>query len=400
MAVTALTLPPAQAQPCPGDAENIAPPLAVPFHRPSLEEADFSALIAALRSGWLTSGPEVAAFESEFAAFVQSPHAVALNSGTAALHLALAVAGIGPGDEVLLPVNTFTATAEVIVHLGATPVFCDILPTLNLDPAEVERKITPHSRALLPVHVAGQPADLAALQDLARRHHLWVIEDAAHALPARFGDRWIGGISDITCFSFYATKTLTTCEGGMLTTPHADWAARARRLARHGIAPAVSPAPAWNYEVLEPGYKYNLADPLAALGRSQLRRQMDLWQKRKSLAAEYIRLLSGCPGIEWPESIPDVQSAWHLLIVLLDLLQNPRRRLEVSLRLRRQGIETSVHFQPLHQHPWYARQYGLRAADFPRATSLCARCLSLPLYPGLSASNLEHVAQALQVACA
>ena len=372
----------------------------VPFHRPSLEEEDIAAVAGSLRSGWLTSGPEVAAFETEFASFVRSPHALALNSGTAALHLALAVAGIGPGDEVLLPVNTFAATAEVIVHLGATPVFCDILPTLNMDPAEVERKLTPRSRVLLPVHIAGQPADLAALRDLARRHHLWVIEDAAHALPARFGDDWIGGISDCVCFSFYATKTLTTCEGGMLTTPHADWAARARRLARHGMAPAASSALTWNYEVLEPGYKYNLADPLAALGRAQLRRQMELWQKRKNLAAEYIRHLSGCPEIQFPESHPQAQSACHLMIVLLNLGKISWTREAVSRRMRELGVETSVHFKPLHQHPWYRRKYHLREEDFPRASRLCARCLSLPLYPGLSASDQDHVVKALQAACA
>lgn len=366
----------------------------LPFHRPSIGEAEVEAVVRVLRSGWLTTGPEAKALEEEFAAYIGTPHALALNSCTAALHLALAVINLRPGDEVLVPTTTFAASAEVVCYFGATPVLCDVLPTLNLDPAEIDRRVTPRTRAVIAVHMAGQPADLDSIRAAAARHNLVVIEDAAHSLPARYHGRMIGSDSALACFSFYATKNLTTGEGGMLTTTNPAWAERARSLALHGISKNAwnryTESGHWYYEILEPGYKYNLTDLQAALGRVQLRRQEELWAARRRLVALYRELLADVPGIRWPEQLAGAESAWHLCVVLIGP-ETGRDRDAVIAALHRAGIGTSVHFIPLHLHPYYRQRFQYAPGALPVAESLYRASLSLPLYPSLAAADLERI---------
>lgn len=367
----------------------------VPFHRPSIGEEEIEAVVRVLRSGWLTTGPEAQALEQEFAAFIGAPHALALNSCTAALHLALAVLDLQPGDEVLVPTMTFAASAEVVCYCGAIPVLCDVLPTLNLDPAEIDRRVTPRTRAVIVVHMAGQPADLDSIRAAAARHNLVVIEDAAHSLPARFRGELIGRSSELACFSFYATKNLTTGEGGMLTTTNPAWAERARSLALHGISKNAwnryTASGSWYYEILEPGYKYNLTDLQAALGRVQLRRQNELWAVRRRLVSRYRELLAGVPGIGWPALHPAAESAWHLCVLLLGE-ESACPRDEVIAELQRAGIGTSVHFIPLHMHPYYRQRFGYVPEALPAAAAYYRAAVSLPLYPALSDSDQERIA--------
>lgn len=372
----------------------------LPFHRPSIGEEEIQQVVEVLRSGWLTTGPQAKQFEAEFSEFVRAPHAVAVNSCTAALHLALAVLDLQPGDEVIVPAMTFAASAEVVCYFRARPVFCDVLPTLNLDPQDVERKITPRTRAIIVVHMAGQPANLAAIHAIAQRHHLPVIEDAAHALPAWYRGDIIGNLSDFTCFSFYATKNLTTGEGGMLTTANPEWANRARSLSLHGISrdawKRYTEAGTWYYEILEAGYKYNLTDIQAALGRVQLRRQMELLAERKRIAERYRALLADCASIEFPAADPDAVSGWHLFVLLFRTERLRLDRNSIIEQMRASGIGTSVHFIPLHLHPFYRDKFGYTPESCPSATHYYQRNLSLPLYPGLTDAEQDRVVNALR----
>ena len=355
-----------------------------------------------LRSGWLTTGDRVRQFEQAFADAVGCRHAVAVNSCTAALHLALEALGIRPGDEVVTSPMTFTATAAVIEHLGARPVFADCDPaTLNVDPREVARRVGPRTRAILPVHVGGLACDMDALQDIAHRHRLAIVEDAAHAFPARWRGRPIGAISDVTCFSFYATKNLTTGEGGMIATDDDGMAARMRLMSLHGLSRDAwnryTEGGTWSYEVLAPGFKYNLTDIAASIGLPQLKRFRAAHARRMAIAARYTEAFAGLPGLATPRVLEPEAHAWHLYVVQIDRDAFGIDRDAFIRGLAARNIGSSVHFIPLHLHPYYRYRYGLRPRDYPNALAAYQRIVSLPIHAGLSDADVDDVIEAVMV---
>jgi len=374
----------------------------LPFHQPLIEEDDVRAVCDALRSGWITTGPKVHQFEDEFASFLGAQHAVAVNSGTAALHVALEAIGLKEGDEVIVPTLTFAATAEAVLYFKARPVLVDCDPdTFNLDPDRVDEAITRRTRAILPVHFAGQPCEMDCLLDLAHRNGLKVIEDAAHALPTSYRGRMIGTIGDITCFSFYATKTMTTGEGGMATTHDDGYADRMRMMRLHGISKDAwkrySAQGSWRYEILAPGFKYNLTDLQAALGLTQLAKCDAMWERRCELARRYSEGLAGLDAYQLPYTRFDVQHAWHLYVIRTNRAALSIHRDEVIEELRKRGIGVSVHFIPLHTHPYYRSNFGYRLGDFPVADDYFDRCISLPIYPAMSNADQDRVIDSLTV---
>jgi perosamine synthetase len=376
----------------------------LPFHKPDIGTAEIDAVVDTLRSGWLTTGPKVKQFEADFANYIGCGHAVAVNSGTAALHLALDAVGIQEGDEVIVPTMTFTATAEVVCYLKAKPVLVDCRPdTLNIDPDAIERKITSKTKAIIPVDMAGHPCELDKIIDIAQRHNLNVIEDAAHALPAAFQGAKVGQISDITCFSFYATKTITTGEGGMATTDNPEWAKRMRIMSLHGISldawDRYTEKGSWYYEVLRPGYKYNLTDIAAALGIEQLKRCDEIYSGRQRVARQYDGGLADVAEIQIPSCPPDVQHAWHLYAIKLNLERLRIDRQEFIKALKSLNVGTSVHFIPLHLHPFYRDSFGYTPEDFPQASAAFDRIVSLPIYAKMTENDVEHVITAVQDTC-
>ena len=374
----------------------------IPFHRPSIGQDEMQAVQDVLASGWLTTGPTALAFEKEFAHYIGCKRALAVNSGTAALQLALDAIGLKPGDEVLLPTYTFTATAEVVTYFGARPILCDSVPGgFNIDPADVERHITEKTRAILPVHVAGEPCAMDRLQAIATTHGLHVIEDAAHALPTIYRGKRVGTISELTAFSFYATKTITTGEGGMLTTDNERYAERASIMRLHGIGgdawKRYSHAGSWAYEVLDAGYKLNLTDMAAAMGRVQLRRCDSFRQRRCEISDYYSRRFSHLGELQLPPGTPlGSDHAWHLYILRLRPDPVNLNRNQFIEELKKLGIGTSVHFIPLHHHPFYARAFGYTSGAFPNADDAFSRCISLPIYPGMTDAEMERVAEAVE----
>jgi dTDP-4-amino-4,6-dideoxygalactose transaminase len=372
----------------------------LPFHVPEIGDEDVAAVTQALRSGWLTVGPRVREFEARFAHYVGAAHAVAVNSGTAALHLALEAAGVRAGDEVLLPAMTFAATAEVVVQLGARPVLVDCSPdTLNLDPEALEKALTPRCKAVIPVHFAGHPCDMDAVGEIARAHRLTVVEDAAHALPARWRGRMVGTIGDLTCFSFYATKTITTGEGGMITTESPQWAERMRIMSLHGISrdawKRYTAEGNWRYDIVAPGYKYNMTDIAAALGMSQLARCDEFVRGRLRCRLRYDQGLGGHPAIALPVVRPDVDHAWHLYVVRIDPGQLRIDRDQMVALLKQRNIGVAVHFIPLHLHSYYRDTYGYHAEDFPNATAAFEQIVSLPIYPRMTDADIDDVIAAI-----
>lgn len=374
----------------------------IPFHRPSIGKEEIDAVTRVLESRWLTTGPITHTFERAFADYVGCKHALAVNSCTAALQLALDAIGLRPGDEVLLPAYTFTATAEVVTYFGARPVLCDSVEGgFNIDPADAERRVTARTRAVIPVHIAGEPCDLTAIRSLADRYQLSVIEDAAHALPATYGDKRIGSISELTAFSFYATKTITTGEGGMITTDNDEYARRAALMRLHGISgdawKRYSREGSWFYEVRDAGYKLNLTDLQSALGMAQLKKADEFLAARADIAQFYFERFSGIEELELPPlASSGNQHSWHLFILRIrPEFRNIDRAILID-RLKRMGIGTSVHFIPLHLHPYYQQAFGYRAGDFPHAEDAYRRCLSLPIYPDLTRDEAERVASAVE----
>jgi dTDP-4-amino-4,6-dideoxygalactose transaminase len=368
----------------------------LPFHVPDIAEDEIQAVADTLRSGWLTSGARVRQFEADFARYVGSQHAVAVNSGTAALHLALDAVGVGEGDEVLVPTMTFAASAEVVLYFKAKPVLVDCRwDTMNMDPEQIEKAITAKTKAIMPVHIGGHPCDMDHLLEIARTRHLKVIEDAAHALPTRYQGRMVGTIGDITCFSFYATKTITTGEGGMATTENPEWAERMRIMSLHGIShdawKRYTAEGSWYYEILSPGYKYNLTDVAAALGVQQLKKCERFWALRRRCASWYNEGFKDVPEVTVPFVAPDVQHAWHLYVIQLNLERLRISRNAFIERLRRENIGTSVHFIPLHLHPYYRDTFGYRPEDFPNASAVFERIISLPIYPKLTEADAQRV---------
>ena len=373
----------------------------IPFHIPDVGEDEIQAVVETLRSGWLTTGPKVKKFEDEFARFVGSGHAIAVNSGTAALHLALDAIGIKQGDEVIVPTMTFTATAEVVLYFKAKPVLVDCQPaTLNIDPEQIERAITPETKAIMPVDIGGQPCDYEAIFQIAHRHGLKVIEDAAHALPASYKGRRVGTLSDITCFSFYATKTITTGEGGMATTANPEWADRMRMMSLHGISKDAwkryTAEGSWYYEVHSPGYKYNLTDVAAALGLVQLAKCEKFREERRQIARRYDEGFADLAEIEVPTLSPDREHAWHLYIIRVKPKRLRIGRNEFIEGLKRKNIGTSVHFIPLHLHPFYRDTFGYKPVDFPNATAAFERIISLPIFPGMGDERIDRVIDAVR----
>jgi dTDP-4-amino-4,6-dideoxygalactose transaminase len=373
----------------------------IPFHKPAIGEEEIRSVVDTLRSGWLTTGPKVKTFETEFARYTGSSHAVAVNSATAALHLALEAVDINSGDEVIVPTMTFTATAEVVLYLGARPVLVDCrTDDLNIDVNRIEAAISNNTKAIIPVHIAGLPCAMDQIMAIAQRHGLRVIEDAAHALPASDHGRKVGAIGDITCFSFYATKTITTGEGGMATTDNPDWAKRMRMMSLHGIShdawDRYTEKGSWYYEVLRPGYKYNMTDIAAALGIEQLKRCDDFYQARLRIAQRYNEAFADLPEIGAPARGSDVQHAWHLYIIQLNLdrLTIDRQNFIKALNSRRIG--TSVHFIPLHLHPFYKQRFGCQTTDFPQASAAFERIVSLPIYPTMTEENVSDVIGAIR----
>jgi dTDP-4-amino-4,6-dideoxygalactose transaminase len=373
----------------------------VPFFRPDIGDEEIAAVVETLRSGWVTIGPRTHGFEQAFAQWVGAPHAVAVSSCTAALHLALDALDLKPGDEVITSTLTFTATGAAIVHAGGRPVLADCDPdTLNLDPTDAVRKVTSRTRAIVPVHYAGHPAPMDELLEIGRRCHLTILEDAAHALPASYRGRRIGTIGNATAFSFYATKNLTTGEGGMLTTADASLAERLRTRRLHGMNRDAwrrySADGSWRYDVTYPGFKYNMTDIAAAMGLVQLRRLPALHQRRRQLAALYGELLSDVPELELPVTQPDVEHAWHLYVVRLRPERLRVHRDEVIELLKAEGVATQVHFIPLHLHSYYRYAFGYRPEDFPVASAAAERILSLPFFTLMSDDDVRYVAMTLR----
>jgi len=375
-----------------------AAPAFLPFALPDIGEEEIAAVVECLRSGWVTTGPKTRQFEHEFAAYLGGQvETVSVNSATAGLHLALEALGIGPGDEVIVPTLTFTATAEVVRYLGAQPVFVDADPvTLNLDLAAVEAAIGPHTRAIIPVHYAGLACDMDGILALARTYGLRVVEDAAHAFPTLYKGRLVGTLdSDITVFSFYANKTMTTGEGGMVVTRDARLAARIRMMRIHGIsqdafARYTSRSPAWFYEVVAAGFKYNLTDLASAIGIAQLHKIDRFLQRRQLLAARYFSALAGLP-LRLPAGASGGSThAWHLYVVRL-YHEAPMGRDELIARLAERGIGTSVHFIPLHRQPIWRDSCRLSPEQFPVAETAYQSMLTLPLYTKMSDADQQRI---------
>jgi perosamine synthetase len=370
--------------------------LRVPFARPDITDAEVDAVVRVLRSGWLTTGPETKRFEAGFAKRVGSRHAIAVCSGTAALHLALEAVGVGPDDEVIVPTWTFTASAEVARYLGAKPVIVDVRSDdLNVDASAVERAITKRTKAIVGVDIGGQPADWHVLREIASARGIVTVDDAAHALPATLRGELIGNWADLTAFSFYATKTLATGEGGMLATENDRWAERARVMALHGISHDAwnryAAQGTWRYEVVAPGFKYNMTDIAAALGNVQLARLDEMQRRREQIARRYSDAFAEDDTLEPPTVRPDRTSAWQLYILRLRLESLRTDRAAVIEQLKARGIGTSVHFIPLHLHPYWRDTYQLRAQDFPIATREYERVISLPLYSAMSDDDVGAV---------
>jgi perosamine synthetase len=374
----------------------------IPFHQPSIGNEELVAIQEVLESRWLTTGPATHKFEHEFAEYLGAKDAVAVNSGTAALQLAASVVGLQAGDEVLVPSFTFTATAEVVTYFGARPVLCDsVAGGFNIDVADAARRVTPKTKAIIPVHIGGEPCDLDAIHALASDHELHVIEDAAHALPTTYHGRRVGAGSTLAAFSFYATKNITTGEGGMLVTDNDAYAEKARCMRLHGINGAAwkrySREGTWYYEVLDAGFKLNLPDILSALGSAQLRKSDRFFQRRSEIARKYCERFALSEELELPPATgPGSEHSWHLFILRLRPAALTIGRNEFIEELKKDGIGTSVHFIPLHRHPYYVQTCGCKPGDFPNAEDAFSRCLSLPIYPSLSDDQVERVIRSVE----
>lgn len=372
----------------------------LPFAKPDIGEAEIEAVSEVVASGWLTTGKKTHEFETRFAEYVGAKHAIAVNSATAAMHLALEAIGLQRGDEVITTTMTFAATAEVVRYFDAKPVLVDMeAATFNIDPTKIEAAITEHTRAIMPVHVGGQAADLATVQAIADRHNLHVIEDAAHALPTEYQGRMIGSISDFTAFSFYVTKTLATGEGGMITTDNDEWADRCRLMRLHGMSKDAwkryTSEGSWYYELVAPGYKYNLTDMASALGIVQLGKVEQMNARRQEIARRYTAAFEQHPALEPPQEIADSTHPYHLYILRLHLDQLQINRSEFIEALRQANIGTSVHWVPLHMHPYYRETYGYQPDDFPVAYAEYQRMISLPIYSVMSDEDVQDVIDAV-----
>ncbi|HXX21331.1 MAG TPA: DegT/DnrJ/EryC1/StrS aminotransferase family protein [Candidatus Acidoferrum sp.] len=379
---------------------TVVTPQFVPFSRALIEEDEISAVVDVLRSGWLTTGARVREFESAFARYTGATHAVAVSSCTAALHLALAATNLKAGDEVIIPAMTFASTGEVVCYFNAQPVLVDCeRGTYHLDPKEFEGAITSRTRAVIPVHFSGYARNMDAILEIARKRNITVIEDAAHALPSRYEGRMVGKLGDITCFSFYATKTLTTGEGGMVTTENEEYADRIRILSLHGISKDAwkryTSAGSWRYDILEVGYKYNLTDIQAAIGLVQLAKCDAMQSARAALAGRYGRGLAPLDAFQTPVVPSNATSAWHLYVVNVDSSALRIDRNRVIEELKNRGVGTSVHFIPLHLHSLYQKRLGYHNGQFPNAEERFASAISIPLYAAMADEECDRVIESL-----
>lgn len=371
----------------------------LPYGRHSIDDGDVAAVVESLRSGWVTTGPPVARFEQAVAARADAARAVAVSSGTAALHAAIFAAGVGPGDEVIAPALTFAATTNAVLYQGGVPIFADVrADTLTLDPAEVERKLTPRTRAVVAVDYAGQPCDLDGLRALTRPRGIALIEDAAHALGARYRGRPLGALADLTTWSFHPVKHVTTGEGGMVTTDDPALAERCVRFRNHGITTDAAQREAagdWVYEMVDLGFNYRLTDLQCALGLAQLGKLDGFLARREAIAARYREALDGLPGLALPAVAADVRHAWHLFPVLLHLERLGADRRTVFSALRAEGIGVNVHYIPVYWHPYY-RGIGYEKGLCPRAEAAYQRLLSLPMFPAMDDRDVDDVVTAVR----
>jgi dTDP-4-amino-4,6-dideoxygalactose transaminase len=387
----------------------------LPYALPFIGDEEIAEVVDSLRSGWITTGPKVNRFEQDFATYVGASHAIAVNSCTAGLHIALAALGIGPGDEVIVPTLTFCSTANVVAHLGARPVLVDVDEDFNIAPAAIRAAITPRTKAIIPVHFAGQAGDLDILYCLAAEHRLAVVEDAAHAVGASYGGDRIGSdalhrvlrplarperVKSAVVFSFYATKNMTTGEGGMITTADDDLADRLRLLSLHGMSrdawKRYTSAGSWYYEVVAPGYKDNMTDIQAALGIHQLRRLDEFIRVRQQYAQRFDEGFADLAEVTTPVVNSDRSHVYHLYVLRLNLQRLTIDRAEFIEQLKVQNIGTSVHFIPVHLHPYYRQQFGYQRGDLPRAEAIFDQIVSLPLYPRMTLEDVDDVIAAVR----
>lgn len=372
----------------------------IPYGRQSIDEEDIQAVVEVLRSPFLTTGPKVKEFETAFARYVNAPEAVAVSSGTAALHAAMAAAGLGPDDEVLVPTLSFLASANAVLYAGAKPVFVDsMVGGFNLDLEDARRKITSRTKAIVPVHFAGEPVDLTSLHHMAKKHHLLVIEDAAHALGARHAGKMIGSLSDMTIFSFHPVKHITTGEGGMITTPDPILAKRLRQFRHHGINMDVverDSKQTWSYDMTNLGYNYRLTDMQCALGISQLKKADRFLERREAISAAYDAAFSDLPFITRPPRVrPGDRHAWHLYVVCPDITRIGMSRDDIFNHLRSQGIGAHVHYRPIHLHTYYQR-LGWKPGDCPVIEKTFERMLSLPIFPSMTDNMVQRVIDSIK----
>ena len=380
----------------------------LPFALPLIGEEEIDEVVDTLRSGWLTTGQKTVTFEKDFAEFVEASHALGVNSATSGLHLALEAVGVGPGDVVITTPYTFTATAEVIRYLGADPVLVDIDPnTFNIDPDLIREVIAKHDnvKAIMPVHFAGQACEMDEILEIAKEYNVKVVEDAAHALPTTYKGKIIGSLSDITVYSFYVTKTIATGEGGMVTTENEDYVKRMKTMRLHGINRDVfdrytSDKPSWFYEVVEPGYKYNMTDVAASLGIHQLKKARAFQERREWIANQYNEAFKDLPMRVPFVAHPEETHSWHLYVLQLDLSAITVDRDRFIELMAEESIGTSVHFIPLHLHPYWRDRYNYQPEDFPIAFDVFNRAMSLPIYPKMTDLEVERVILAVKKVCA
>lgn len=366
------------------------------FHKPFISEDEVNEIVDTVRSGWLSMGPKTIRFEQEFNNYIGANRSVAVSSWTAAGHLTLEAFGIEKDDEVIVPTMTFPATAEIVCYFGAKPVIVDVDEgTLNISLEEIEKAITPKTKAIIPVHYGGQPCDMDEIHEIAKKYNLRVLEDAAHSLPAYYKGKKVGSISEVTCFSFYATKTLSTGEGGMISTNNEEIAERCAIMRLHGINrdawKRYSESGSWYYEVVAPGYKYNFTDLQASLGLPQLKKVDIMWEWRKKIAARYTEAFKNFDLITLHTIKPDRESSWHLYPIKLNLEMLTKNRAQIIDELKRNNVGVGVHFMPVHQHLYYQKTFNLDDRNFPIASSAFPRLMSLPIYPGMTDQSVEKV---------
>lgn len=371
------------------------------FGAPKFDTKEIGEVVKTLKSGWVTTGPKTHAFEEQFKKYIGVPQALALNSGTAALHLGLLAAGVGPGDEVIVPAMTFGASANTVVHCGARPVFVDCeRDTMNIDPTKIEAAITPKTKAIMPVHMAGRPCDMDAIFEISKKHNLKVVQDAAHAVETGYKGKKIGAYGDYSCYSFHAIKNLTTAEGGMLTMENEAMYKKCKTLSLHGMSADAhdryGASGYKHYEHVEAGFKYNMMDIQAALGIHQLAKIEKNWKKREKIWKRYMKELHDLPIILPAPVRNGDRHAYHMFTVLIDTEKTSITRDQFLNELAARNIGTGVHFRALHLHPYYRKTYGYKEGDFPNAEWIGDRTASIPIMPHLTVKDVEDVIKAIK----